>query len=289
MLALTPGDLEQRKRIVGLQSSDVARIRELAPALKPRAAELAAAFFEHLAEFDAAQPLLGEPALFDEARELKLRHLEAMFDGDYGVEYAAQRVRLGELYARAGLPPQLFLGAFRRLLQRIDTAAADPARFDSVRKLGFFDISIIVDVLIAMRERVIVHQQEAIKELSTPVLQLRERLLLVPVVGAVDTPRARQLTESMLRAVNHTRARAVVVDVTGVAHVDTKVAHHLFQTVAAARLMGVRVFLSGLSPQVSQSLTVLGIDAGTLDTLGDLQGAIEQAERYLANPEPSRL
>ena len=87
------------------------------------------------------------------------------------------------------------------------------------------------------RERVIREQQEAIRELLTPVLQVRDRLLILPIIGALDSQRARQLTEQLLGSIQANRARVVVIDVTGVATIDIDVANHLVQTVEAARLM----------------------------------------------------
>ena len=131
------------------------------------------------------------------------------------------------------------------------------------------------------RERIIRQQQEAIRELSTPVLQVRERLLILPMIGIVDSQRARQLTEQLLRGIRANRAKVVVMDVTGVATIDSKVANHLIQTVTAARLMGATVIVTGLSSDVAQALVALGIDLGKLNTVGDLQGGIEEAERLL--------
>src|SRR5438309_5986174 len=87
------------------------------------------------------------------------------------------------------------------------------------------------------RERVIRQQQEAIRELSTPVLQVRERLLILPIIGIVDSERARQLTEQLLRGIRTNRAKVVVIDITGVAAMDATVANHLVQTVEASRLL----------------------------------------------------
>jgi rsbT co-antagonist protein RsbR len=131
------------------------------------------------------------------------------------------------------------------------------------------------------RERVIREQQEAIRELSTPVLQVRDRLLILPIIGAVDSPRARQLTEQLLGAIQTNRARVVVIDITGVASVDETVANHLVQTVEAARLMGASAVITGLSSKIAQTIVDLGVDLGTLKTVGDLQGGLEEAERML--------
>ena len=131
------------------------------------------------------------------------------------------------------------------------------------------------------RERIIREQQEAIRELSTPVLQVRDRLLILPIIGVLDTPRARQLTEQLLAAIQSQRAKVVVIDITGVATIDLSVANHLVQTVEAARLMGASAIITGLSSKIAQTVVDLGVDLTMMRTVGDLEGGLEEAERLL--------
>lgn len=143
-------------------------------------------------------------------------------------------------------------------------------------------IAVIVGVsFVHERERVIGEQQATIRELSTPVLQVRERLLALPIIGELDSQRAGQLTEQLLNAVRNNRARVVVIDITGVPSVDKNVANHLVQTVRACRLMGAAVLVTGLSSDIARTLVTLGVDLSMMDTVGDLQGGIEEAERLL--------
>jgi len=133
------------------------------------------------------------------------------------------------------------------------------------------------------RERKIRQQEEAIRELSTPVLQVRERLLILPIIGVIDPQRARQLTEQLLRGIRTNRARVVVIDITGVAAMDSTVANHLVLTVEASRLLGATVIVTGLSPEIAQTLVNIGVDLAKMNTVGDLQGGIEEAERLLGD------
>jgi rsbT co-antagonist protein RsbR len=133
------------------------------------------------------------------------------------------------------------------------------------------------------RERVIREQQEAIRELSTPVLQVRDRLVVLPIIGMLDSQRARQLTEQLLGAIQANRARVVVLDITGVATIDLTVANHLVQAVEAARLMGASAIITGLSSKIAQTLVDLGVDLAQMRTVGDLQGGLEEAERLLGS------
>ncbi len=132
------------------------------------------------------------------------------------------------------------------------------------------------------RERIIRQQQEAIRELSTPVLQVRERLLILPIIGVLDSQRARQVTEQLLRGIRTNRAKVVVIDVTGVPTIDSTVANHLVQTVEASRLMGASVIITGLSAEIALTLVTIGVDLSKMNAVGDLQGGIEEAERLLS-------
>jgi rsbT co-antagonist protein RsbR len=289
-LQLSPHDVERRKVYVGLQPDDLARIATIKNLVVRDADRYASAFFDRLADIEEASGLIRNRGLLEQARQLKREHLIAMVQGDYGRDYMEQRVRLGVLYSRAGLDVKVFLGAFHTLMRTIGGdivkhSAKSPAdgfeAFMSLKKIGFLDIGLIADVLIAERERTINQQQDAIRELSTPVLQLRERLLILPIIGVLDSMRAKQLTDDLLRSIRANRAKIVVMDITGVAAVDSKVANHFIQTVAAARLMGANVIVTGLSAEVAQSLVALGVDLTSIRTMNDLQGGLEEAERLL--------
>ena len=106
-------------------------------------------------------------------------------------------------------------------------------------------------------------------------------MLLVPIIGQIDSQRARVLTEQLLGAVRDDRAKVVVIDITGVQAVDSRVANHMVQTVEAARLMGATAILAGVSPGIAQTMVTLGIDLGRMITVGDLQSGIERAEELL--------
>ncbi|HHV65572.1 MAG TPA: STAS domain-containing protein [Peptococcaceae bacterium] len=142
-------------------------------------------------------------------------------------------------------------------------------------------LSIVALAFIEERENVVRQQEEAIRELSTPVLQYRDGSLILPIIGVLDTHRARQLTEQLLNSIRANRAKVVVMDITGVPAVDSKVANHLVQTVEASRLLGANVVVTGVSPQIAQTLVTLGIDLSRLNAVGDLQGGIEEADRLL--------
>ncbi len=142
-------------------------------------------------------------------------------------------------------------------------------------------LSIVALAFIEESERTVRQQQAAIRELPTPVLQVREGLLILPIIGLIDSQRARQLTEQLLNGIRASRAKVVVIDITGVASVDSKVANHLVQTVDASRLLGATVIVTGIAPEIAQTLVTIGVDLTKMNTVGDLQGGIDRAERLL--------
>ncbi len=288
-LGITESDLARRKQFVGLGPEDVQRLVGLRDLITRHVDELTDAFFSHLSTLPDARVLLGYRDLASEARALKRAHLLEMVEGRYDLAYVEQRIRLGLLYGRVGLSANVFIGAYLHIIglagelmmKESPTPQEGFERFRSFEKLALLDVGIHNDVVAHERERTIGRQSEAIRELSTPVLQIRDHLLLLPLIGVVDTHRAQLITENLLRAIREARARVVVIDVTGVATIDTKVANHLLQTVTAARLMGARTIVSGVSADVAQSMVSLGIELSPFRTVGDLQGGLEDAERML--------
>jgi rsbT co-antagonist protein RsbR len=286
-VGITEADIEKRKRYVDLTPADLERVAQIKPLITKHVDELVDVFFACLAKYDEAKVILGYRELTNQARALKRSHLLEMVEGHYDLKYVEQRISLGLLYGRVGLPTKIYLGAYRAVLARageliiLESPDDGFARFISLQKVAHFDIGVHTDVLMHERERTINRQSEAIRELSTPVLQIRDRLLLLPLVGVIDTHRAKMITENLLDAIRTARAKVAVIDVTGVATIDSKVANHLIQTVTAARLMGAFTIVTGITAEVAQSMVALGIELTPFTTVGDLQGGVELAESRL--------
>jgi anti-anti-sigma regulatory factor len=121
------------------------------------------------------------------------------------------------------------------------------------------------------------NQSRALIELSTPVLELWDGVVAVPLIGTIDTARAQQLLENLLNAINRVHAAVVIIDITGVPIVDNPVANHFIKTVQACRMLGSEVILTGVSPPIAQTLVKLGVDLADLETRGSLQAGISHA------------
>ncbi len=280
--------LKQRHAFRPNGESTAALLRELVAHLRQNRTHLRQEWAKRIRE---AQLLtaMSEDEIFAEATSVYDNYVEALETGTFEALQAYAR-NLSERIIPRGVETHEVVGIvlllrdvlarslfakhredFNKLNRILDAYEPAANRIANTVAVGF----------VQERERIIREQQEAIRELSTPVLQVRERLLILPIIGAIDPHRARQLTEQLLRGIRTNRAKVVVIDITGVAALDSIVANHLVQTVEASRLLGAIVIVTGLSPEIAQTLVTIGVDLGKMNTVGDLQGGIEEAERLL--------
>ncbi|MFL5358553.1 STAS domain-containing protein [Archangium sp.] len=132
------------------------------------------------------------------------------------------------------------------------------------------------------REEVIVRQQQEMLELSTPVVQLWDRIVCLPLIGTLDSGRTQTVMESLLQRIVETGAEIAIIDITGVPTVDTLTAQHLIKTVTATRLMGAECVISGIRPQIAQTIVHLGVDLAGVVTKSSVAGAFNWALRRLS-------
>ena len=271
-----------------LSESSAGLLRELVAHLRQNRTQLREEWARRITRAELLTAMTEEE-IFAEATAVYDNYVEALETGTFEALQAYSR-RLSERIIPRGVETDEVVGIVL-LLRDVLARSLFTKYQDNVEKLNrILDsyepaanrIANTVAVgFVEERERIIRQQQEAIRELSTPVLQVRERLLILPIIGVIDPQRARQLTEQLLRAIRANRAKVVVIDVTGVAAMDSGVANHLVQTVEASRLLGATVIVTGLSPEIAQTLVTIGVDLSEMATVGDLQGGIEEAERLL--------
>jgi rsbT co-antagonist protein RsbR len=124
-------------------------------------------------------------------------------------------------------------------------------------------------------------QRKAIEELSTPIIKIWERVLVLPLIGTLDTRRSQRLTEALLTDIAVTQTKVTILDITGVPTVDSAVANHLMKTVAAVQLLGASCVITGIRPEVAQTIVHLGVDLSGVETLSTLAEGLKWAFRSL--------
>jgi len=289
-MEITEQELAKRKEFLEFRDEDVKVLTGVNDIARRYADEVIAEFYQHLLTFDETRAFFSDETLLRRVQNMQKEYFLRLTQGSYDLAYTQNRLKIGAIHERIGLPVKSYLGMYNFYLRAVASRlikafAKEPERawsvFQSLMKLTFLDIGLAIDTYIHSRERTIREQQEAIQELPTPVLPFREGMLILPIIGLIDTKRARQLTEQLLGSIRANRAKVVVMDITGVQSVDSRVANHVVQTVEAARLMGASVIIAGVSPEIAQTMVTLGIDLGRITTVGDLQSGIERAERML--------
>jgi rsbT co-antagonist protein RsbR len=288
--------MNQKQPAPSLQQSaaEVSLLHELVEYLRENRGDLREQWARRITDAELLSVMTGDE-IFSEVTAVYDNYVDALETGSVETLQAYAR-DLSERIIRRGVETHEVLGIVLLLRDVLGRSLLDNYEEDRDLLRRILDayepaanrIAVTVGVsFVEERERVIREQQEAIRDLSTPVLQVRDRLLISPIVGAVDSDRARQLTEQLLGAIKANRAQVVVLDITGVASVDETVANHLVQTVEAARLMGASAVVTGVSSKIAQTIVDLGVDLGMLKTVGDLQGGLEEAERMLGYRDAS--
>jgi len=300
-MSVTNQEISRRKEFLEFRDEDEERLREINHLAERFADSVIEDFYKHLFAFEETRAFFLDPKVLAYVKRKQREYFVRLTEGTYERDYIQQRLKIGSVHANIGLDVKWYLGAYNQYLRNVGRRIFDEYRanrdkgletFLSLIKLVFMDIGLAIDTYIDQRERTIRLQQEAIRELSTPVLKVRDRLLIVPIIGMLDAVRARQMTEGILQSIRDNRAKIVVMDITGVPTVDTEVANHLIQAVEAAGLMGAKVIVTGLSAEVAQALVRLGVDPGKFNPVGDLQGGLEEADHLLGykvvpNVEPA--
>ncbi|GCE75484.1 STAS domain-containing protein [Cellulomonas biazotea] len=268
-----------------MPAADAAR---LAAILEDRTADISAAWLDRV-----VAELQGRTTRAEAQRE-QAEILDALVDGlKAGGErvdapaFDALRGLLAELSAaraRLGFTPrETAVGVFalKEGLYAVagEGDAADVADLTALLRLvddlGLFTF----ESFAAARESIISEQAEQLLELSTPVVKLWEGVVAVPLVGTLDSARTQVVMEKLLQTLVETGSEHAIIDITGVPAVDTQVAQHLLKTVVAARLMGAECTISGIRPQIAQTIVALGIEFGDIRTKATLADALVAALR----------
>ncbi len=285
-MKLDEREVAQRKGWLGLDDDDALRLTRIDDLVEPHLDKIVDALVEELFVEGNGSTARNKPS-----RLLLRDYFGGLTKGDgFNDSFVDHRLMMvNSLQEQVSRDVSWYLAAYLFYLHEVATLVREDsgnleqmqASYRTLAKVVFLDLGLAIDTQVFERNRTIRAQQRQLEELSTPVLQLREGLLLLPIVGMLDPRRAQQLTEQLLQTIRDRRGKVVVLDVTGVATVDSGVANHLMQTVDAARLMGATAIVTGVSPEVAQTLVGLGISLGNVTTIAELQGGVDEADRVL--------
>jgi rsbT co-antagonist protein RsbR len=286
ILKLDAEDLRKRLAFFELADEDFQRLAALKPFAERWTHEITEGLYDLIMEHPESRAFFPDEASLTRVKKLQNAYFIGLFSGKCDLAYVRDRLRVGAAHERIGMPPKLYLGAYRRYLALIHSRLLEHFKgheieatkaLSSIRKIIFFDMALAIDTYIAAYLETMTRHQAAIRELSTPVIKVHDRILLLPIVGTVDTQRAHQIMETVLVQVVDQQARVMILDIAGVPVVDTKVADHLLKTTAAVQLLGAQTILTGISASVARTVVQLGVEITRMHTRSNLSEGIELA------------
>lgn len=285
-----PDELALRKELLALDDGDAARLAELAQRV-PIKDIVMECFAKDMMKH--AVPAQHMRRLDQEGRRegVMARVVDAFGGIVRGVvdeAYLEHRRSIGRVHASIGLEPKWYVAALARVQSRVAAhlrTSADGERepwraFDALASLGkmiFFDLTAVLEAYHENATRESHLTGEGITELAAPVIEVWDQILILPLVGTMDTRRSQEVTEALLTAVVEKKARSVIIDLTGLPIMDTATANHLFKTVSAVELLGASAIVTGVRPAIAQTVISLGIETNRLNTKTRLADGLRAA------------
>jgi rsbT co-antagonist protein RsbR len=284
-LGFNEATLRSRVAFFRIEPDDIRRLTALRPFALAVTDRIVAKFYEHLLSQPETRDYLHDPELVERLKRKQTTYFLELFGGRVDLGYVEDRLRVGAVHARLGVAPRWYIGAYSLYLDLVHRelfardVSIDESRADlvAIEKMMHFDASLAIDAYVAGHLDAQHRQQAAIRELSTPVIRVFDRVLLLPLVGTIDSYRAQQVMESVLERIGEEQAKVLLLDIAGVVVVDTQVADYLLKTTAAVRLLGAQTIITGISPQVARTIVELGVDLSGLHTRNKLSDGLELA------------
>jgi rsbT co-antagonist protein RsbR len=268
-----------------ITDDDLVRVQRFGTVALPHMEEAVERWYEWLQGQPEYHHFFPDEDTVARVRKLQDHYWQLFLAGNIDDNYIDRRRRVGEMHARIGLPlntyfagMNMFMELFNGIVNKSDLEEDDRRRIsESVTKLLHLDTAVVVDTYNALIEKTLTAQSRSLMEMSTPVTQIWSGILLLPIVGIIDSQRSRDIMNSTLTKIAETQARIFILDISGVGVVDTAVANHLIKITRATALMGCDCTISGVSPAIAQTIVDLGIDVGSVKTTATMKDALADA------------
>jgi rsbT co-antagonist protein RsbR len=271
---------------------DLERLKNYGEIVIPKFDRMIELFYNWLKKLPEYNIFFSSEATLQRVKQSQVRHWEEFFSGVVDDAYLKHRRQLGHAHARIGLDLKTYLMATDKFLNILTTEVYDnslpPETFlsinRSITKLIFFDSYLVIDSYSNLINEKITEQSKAMMEMSTPVTEIWNNILMLPVVGIIDSYRSQEIMNTMLMKISDTQAQNFILDISGVGIVDTAVANHIIKITKATQLMGCECIISGISPLIAQTMVELGVDVGTIKTTASLKDALQHIFKHVEGP-----
>jgi len=275
--------------LYSISDDDIEKVHAYGDIVVPKLDKFVSLFYDWLRNQPEFEEFFPDKETLAYVQKMSHGYWEEFFRPQLDDHYLEKRHKIGETHARIGLPLTIYFAAMHRSLKLFTVDLYDDslsledylAAMRAVSKLIHLDTSLVVEAYARITNAAIAAQSRTLMEMSTPVTQIWEGVLFLPIVGIVDSKRAQEIMNATLTKISQTQSRAFIMDISGVAVVDTAVANYLIKVTKATRLMGCECTISGLSPAIAQTIVELGIDVGRVMTTATMQDALVDAFQRL--------
>jgi rsbT co-antagonist protein RsbR len=275
--------------LYSISDNDTEKIHSYGDIVLPKLDEFVRLFYDWLKKQPEFEEFFPDEETLTYVQKMSRGYWEDFFRPELDDDYLDKRYKIGETHARIGLPLTIYFAAMHRSLKLFtedlyDGSLSPEVYLEAMRavtKLVHLDTSLVVETYSRITNESMAAQSRTLMEMSTPVTQIWEGVLFLPIVGIVDSKRAQEIMNAALTMISQTQSRTFIMDISGVAVVDTAVANYLIKVTKATRLMGCECTISGLSPAIAQTIVELGIDVGKVTTTATMQDALVNAFQRL--------
>lgn len=280
---IASGESQQLADLYAIGPDDLERVRAIGETLAPEIDQYVGRFYAWLAQQPEYEEFFTSEQILSRVKREQATYWQEFFAGRIDSAYVERRRGVGEVHARIGLSLPAYFAAMNLMLELYrEGASALPTEdsasaVSSLAKLIHLDTSIVVETFSRITAELTDEQSNALIAMSTPVTAIWRDILLLPIVGVVDSKRCQEIMSSMLAKIGDTQSKVIILDISGVAVVDTAVANHMIKITRATRLMGCECTISGVSPAIAQTMVELGIDVGDIRTTATLRDALGAA------------
>ncbi len=268
-----------------ITDADLELVRTFGEKFKPDLEAYVEEFYDWLTVQPYFSSFFPNEQLITKTKALQADYWREFFDANVDDAYVEARRHVGTVHARIELPLDIYMSAmnvsFENCVNML-SAKGKPTQQSqrtivAISKLMNLDAMITADTYTQLTNDKMLEQSKSLIEMSTPVTSIWDGILLLPLVGIIDSKRALDITARVLEEIASSQATCFILDISGVAVIDTAVANYLIKITKATRLMGCESMISGLSPAIAQTIVDLGIDVGNVQTTGNLRDALRLA------------
>jgi rsbT co-antagonist protein RsbR len=268
-----------------ITDSDLALVKKFGVKIIPDIEDYIEEFYKWLTPQPYFSHFFPDERRVEVTKAAQVEYMREFFTADIDDAYVESRREIGKVHARVELPLDIYMAGvsvnFENCVEILASGGKPTQQSQrtllAISKLMYFDAMITVETYAQITRESIIEQSKSLIEMSTPVTAIWEGILLLPLVGVIDSKRALDITARVLEEIANSQSSVLILDISGVAIIDTAVANYLIKITKATRLMGCESLISGLSPAIAQTIVDLGIDVGTIQTTGNLRDALRLA------------